>query len=186
MRVEAAPIPLVNIVRSEEQAAILRDIGARLIVDSTSPDFPAELEEAIGRAGATLAFDAVGGGKLASSILHAMESAASRQESVYSRYGSSTWKQVYIYGSLDIGPTIIDRRFGLSWGVSGFLLGPFIERIGDEGAAELKERVVRELETTFASRYTDVLSVQDALVPETVARYAQRSTGSKHLIDPSR
>ncbi len=183
---QADDIPLVNIVRSEGQAVMLRDVGARLIVDSTSPDFRAELEEAIAEAGATLAFDAVGGGRLASSILHAMERAANRQESAYSRYGSSTWKQVYIYGSLDTGPTIIDRGFGLSWGVSGFLLSPFLETIGEEGTAKLKERVVRGLETTFASRYTDVLSLRDALVPETVQRYAQRSTGSKYLIDPSR
>lgn len=183
---QADGIPLVNVVRSEAQAAILRGIGARLIVDSTSQDFRAELEEAVAHAGATLAFDAVGGGKLASNILHAMEAAADRRESAYSRYGSSTWKQVYIYGSLDTGPTVIDRSFGLSWGVSGFLLNPFLDRIGEEGAAELKGRVVRELETTFASHYTDVLSLADALAPETVERYAKRATGSKYLIDPSR
>ena len=179
-------IPLVNVVRSEAQAAILRDLGAQLIVDSTSQEFRAELEEAIAQTSATLAFDAVGGGKLASTILHAMEGAVNRQDDGYSRYGSSIWKQVYIYGSLDTGPTVIDRGFGLSWGVGGFLLGPFLEKVGEESVAKLKQRVVAELETTFASHYTDVLSLADALTPETIERYAQRATGRKYLIDPSR
>lgn len=183
---QADGVPLVNVVRSAEQAAILKEIGAHFVVDSTSASFREELEQAITETGATLAFDAIGGGKLASSILHAMEAAASRTEGAYSRYGSSTWKQVYIYGSLDAGPTVIDRGFGLSWGVSGFLLTPFLDKLGASGAARLKERIVRELRTTFASRYTDVIALRDALSPEIVERYARRATGSKYLIDPSR
>jgi NADPH:quinone reductase-like Zn-dependent oxidoreductase len=124
-------VALVNIVRSAEQAAILRSIGAKHVVDSGSPHFREELTDAIAETGATIAFDAVGGGKLANSILHAMEAAANRGGvTAYSRYGSATFKQVYIYGSLDGGPTVIDRGFGLSWSVGGFLLTPFLAKIG--------------------------------------------------------
>ena len=183
---QADGIPLVNIVRSADQAAILREIGAEFVVNSTSANFRDELAQAIAETGATLAFDAIGGGTLASAILHAMEAAAIQRESAYSRYGSSTWKQVYIYGSLDPSATVIDRGFGLSWGVSGFLLTPFLDKIGASGVARLKARVVSELRTTFASPYTDVISLRDALSPEIIERYARRATGSKYLIDPTR
>lgn len=179
-------VPLVNIVRSADQAAILRGIGAKYIVDSSTPDFYASLTDAIAETGATLAFDAIGGGKLANTILHAMEAAANRSATAYSRYGSSTWKQVYIYGSLDPSPTEIDRGFGLSWGVSGFLLMPFMMKIGMEEGMKLRQRVADELTTTFASHYSATISLADVLKPEIVAAYAKRATGEKYLIDPSR
>lgn len=178
-------IPLVNIVRSEAQAAILRDIGARYIVDSTSPDFQAELTEAVAATGATLGFDAIGGGKLASQILRAMETAASRNMSSYSRYGSDTFKQVYIYGSLDISPTVIHRTFGFAWSVGGWLLTPFLQKAGPEVVARMRQRVVDELKTTFASHYTATISLRDALKPEILAAYERKATGEKYLIDPS-
>ena len=179
-------VQLVNIVRSDEQAAILREIGATHIVDSTAENFREALTDAVAETGATLAFDAIGGGKLANSILHAMEAAANRKADAYSRYGSSTFKQVYIYGSLDVGPTIIDRGFGLSWGVCGFLLTPFLGKIGPAAVQALKDRVARELTTTFASHYTHTISLAGALEPATVEAYARKATGSKYLIDPSR
>lgn len=178
-------IPLVNIVRSEAQAAILRDIGARYIVDSTSPDFQAELTEAVAATGATLGFDAIGGGKLASQILRAMETAASRSMSSYSRYGSDTFKQVYIYGSLDTSPTVIHRTFGFAWSVGGWLLTPFLQKAGPEVVARMRQRVVDELKTTFASHYTATISLRDALKPEILAAYERKATGEKYLIDPS-
>lgn len=178
-------IPLVNIVRSEAQAAILRDIGARYIVDSTSPDFQAELTEAVAATGATLGFDAIGGGKLASQILRAMEAAASRSMSSYSRYGSDTFKQVYIYGSLDTSPTVIHRTFGFAWSVGGWLLTPFLQKAGPEVVARMRQRVVDELKTTFASHYTATISLRDALKPEILAAYERKATGEKYLIDPS-
>lgn len=178
-------IPLVNIVRSEAQAAILRDIGARYIVDSTSPDFQAELTEAVAATGATLGFDAIGGGKLASQILRAMETAASRNMSSYSRYGSDTFKQVYIYGSLDTSPTVIHRTFGFAWSVGGWLLTPFLQKAGPEVVARMRQRVVDELKTTFASHYTATISLRDALKPEILAAYERKATGEKYLIDPS-
>ena len=178
-------IALVNIVRSGEQAAILHGIGAKHVIDSTASDFHAKLVDAVAATGATIAFDAIGGGTLANTILHAMEDAANRTATAYSRYGSSTFKQVYIYGMLDIGPTTIDRGFGFSWAVSGFLLTPFLAKLAREDMARLRDRVSRELKTTFASHYTRTLSLTDALKPELVAAYAKKATGEKYLIDPS-
>lgn len=178
-------VPLVNIVRSEEQAEILRKIGATIILDSSAEDFHAQLTKACHATGATLAFDAIGGGKLANQILHAMEAAASRGQP-YSRYGSSVLKQVYIYGMLDVGPTYLDRQFGLSWSVSGWLLTPFLMRAGMETGMRLRKRVADELTTTFASHYTATIGLTEALKPEVAAAYQRKATGEKYLIDPSR
>ena len=178
-------VALVNIVRSQEQAELLRGIGAKHVVDSTAPDFIDALTDAIDETGATLAFDAIGGGKLASQILSAMEVAANRKATVYSRYGSSTYKQVYIYGGLDTRPTELARNFGLSWGVNGWLLTPFLAKIGAD-AAKLRARVAAELKTTFASHYTAELSLAEALQPEIIAAYARKATGEKYLINPNK
>jgi len=178
-------IPLVNIVRNEEQAKLLRGIGATYICNSTAPTFMNDLTEAVSATGATIAFDAIGGGKLASQILSCMEAAAARKMTEYSRYGSSVFKQVYIYGGLDTGPTELTRSFGLSWSVSGWLLMPFLTKIGPAETQNLRDRVARELKTTFASHYTKVVSLQGALKPEAIAAYAKRATGEKYLINPS-
>ncbi len=108
-------IGLVNIVRSAQQADILRKIGARHVVDSTAPGFMDDLTSALVETGATLAFDAIGGGKLAGQILTCMETAANKTAKVYSRYGSNVHKQVYIYGSLDPGP--VDPEPGVRHGL---------------------------------------------------------------------
>ena len=179
-------VPLVNIVRSAEQAAILHALGAEHVVDSTTGAFRAELTDAVAATGATLAFDAIGGGKLANRILHAMEAAVNRSAATYSRYGSSTHKQVYIYGGLDTGPTEIDRGFGMAWGVGGFLLTPFLQMIGPEGVQALRDRVARELTTTFASRYSATIGLADGIEPDTIRAYARKATGEKFLLDPSR
>ena len=178
-------ISLVNIVRSAEQAKILKDIGAKYVIDSTAPDFIAALTDAIEETGATLAFDAIGGGKLASQILSAMEVAANRKATEYSRYGSSTYKQVYIYGGLDTGPTELARNFGLSWGVNGWLLTPFLMKLGAD-AAKLRARVAAELKTTFASHYTAEISLAEVLQPDVIAAYARKATGEKYLINPNK
>ncbi len=179
-------ISLVNIVRSAEQAAILHKLGAKYVLDSKDADFRAKLTDAMAETGATIAFDAIGGGALANTILHAMESAANRKATAYSRYGSDVLKQVYIYGMLDTGPTTLDRFYGFAWSVSGFLLTPFLGKIGREGLSRLQDRVKRELKTTFASSYTDTISLADALRPEVARAYARKATGEKFLIDPSR
>ena len=179
-------IGLVNIVRSAEQAAILKKIGAKHIVDSTSPSFMDDLTAALVETGATIAFDAIGGGKLASQILTAMEIAANKSAKEYSRYGSNVFKQVYIYGSLDTRPTELTRAFGLTWSVSGWLLTPFLQKIGPAEIGRLRQRVASELKTTFASHYTKVVSLQEALDPANIAIYNKRTTGEKFLINPSK
>ena len=177
-------IPLVNIVRKPDQAAILREIGAKYIVDSSSPSFTDDLTSALHETGATLAFDAIGGGRLAGQILNCMEAAINRDAKAYSRYGSNVHKQVYIYGSLDPGPVELNRGFGMAWGVGGWLLFPFLMKIGPDGIHRLRERVASELKTTFASHYTKVVSLPEALDPANLALYAKRATGEKFLIDP--
>jgi NADPH:quinone reductase-like Zn-dependent oxidoreductase len=179
-------IPLVNIVRSAEQADILRKIGAKHVVDSSSPTFMDDLTGALLATGATLAFDAIGGGRLAGQILTCMEIAANKSAKVYSRYGSNVHKQVYIYGSLDPRPVELNRAFGMAWGVGGWLLFPFLMKIGPVDGKRLRERVVDELKTTFASHYTKVVSLQEVLDPANIAIYAKRSTGEKFLINPNK
>src|SRR3954454_11788847 len=179
-------IALVNIVRSEEQAEILRKIGAKYIVDSTSPGFMDELTQALVETGATIAFDAIGGGKLAGQILTAMEIAINKTAKVYSRYGSNVHKQVYIYGGLDTRPTELNRAFGMTWSVGGWLLFPFLMKIGAADGQRLRQRVVDELKTTFASHYTKVISLQETLELANIAVYAKRATGEKFLINPNK
>jgi NADPH:quinone reductase-like Zn-dependent oxidoreductase len=179
-------VGLVNVVRSEEQAKLLRDAGAKHVVDSSSADFMASLVAAITETKATIAFDAIGGGKLASQLLTAMEAAAVARMTTYSRYGSDTFKQVYIYGGLDIGPTELTRSFGFSWALGGWLLTPFLQKIGRDDANRLRQRVASELKTTFASHYSAEISLRDVLKPEVIKAYTRRATGEKYLIDPTR
>ena len=178
-------IALVNIVRQPEQAQLLRAIGAQWVCDSSSASFLSDLTQALVETGATIAFDATGGGKVAGQILGCMEAALNRNAKEYSRYGSSTHKQVYVYGGLDTGPTELQRNFGMAWGLGGWLLFPFLQRVGEARTRPLKQRVADELTTTFASHYSDVISLAQALQPEVIARYAQRATGSKFLINPN-
>jgi NADPH:quinone reductase-like Zn-dependent oxidoreductase len=178
-------IALVNIVRSSAQREILRAIGARHICDSTSPTFMDDLVAALSATGATLAFDAIGGGKLAGQLLTGMEIAANLKATTYSRYGSSVHKQVYIYGGLDTGPTELNRNFGMAWGIGGWLLTPFLQKIGPEAFGKLRHRVATEIKTTFASHYTRVISLAEALQLDTIAAYNKRATGEKFLINPN-
>src|SRR3984885_6305663 len=179
-------ISLVNIVRSKEQADILHKIGAKYVVDSSAPSFMDDLTNALVETGATIAFDAIGGGKLAGQILTCMEIAANKTAKVYSRYGSSVHKQVYIYGGLDPGPLELNRAFGMAWGVGGWLLFPFLQKIGLADGMKLRQRVVAELKTTFASHYTQVVSLQEALQLSHIAIYGKRATGEKYLINPNK
>jgi NADPH:quinone reductase-like Zn-dependent oxidoreductase len=179
-------VGLVNIVRSSEQGDILRKLGAKHVVDSTAPTFMDDLTNALVETGATLAFDAIGGGRLAGQILTCMETAVNKTAKVYSRYGSSVHKQVYIYGSLDTRPTELVRAFGMAWGIGGWLLFPFLQKIGPADGARLRQRVVDELKTTFASHYTKEVSLQEALQLANIAAYGKRATGEKYLINPNK
>ena len=181
---QADGVPLVNIVRKPEQEELLRSLGAVHVCNSTSPSFSTDLFEALKATGATLAFDATGGGTLASQILNGMEQAANATAAAYSRYGSAVHKQVYIYGALDTGPTTLTRNFGMAWGVGGWLLTPFLGSIGAEAIGRLRARVAAELTTTFASTYTEEVSLAGMLRPEAFNRYVKRATGEKFLVTP--
>jgi NADPH:quinone reductase len=178
-------VALVNIVRRPEQEALLRAIGATQVCNAASPTFMADLTQALVATGATIAFDATGGGTLAGQILTCMEAALNRSAAEYSRYGSTTHKQVYLYGGLDPGPTVFNRSFGMAWGMGGWLLFPFLQRIGPAAAHALRQRVLAELKTTFASHYTDEISLPQALQLDAIAGYGQRATGAKYLINPN-
>jgi NADPH:quinone reductase-like Zn-dependent oxidoreductase len=179
-------VALVNIVRKPEQMKTLRALGAEYVCNSMSPSFMGDLIEALSATSATLAFDATGGGTLASQILTAMEAASARNATEYSRYGSTTPKQIYIYGGLDRGPTVLTRNFGFAWSVSGWLLTPFLQSVGIEGLIELRQRVARGLETTFASTYTKEVSLAEALHPDAFTVYARQASGEKYLIVPQK
>ena len=178
-------IPLVNIVRSDAQVALLKAIGAEYIVNSSDEDFLDKLTAALVKTGATCGFDAIGGGKLAGQILACMESAAVKRMTTYSRYGSDTFKQVYIYGALDVGPTLLNRSFGFSWSLSGFLLTPFMQKAGADVVGRMRKRVVDELTTTFKSHYSHEMSLTDALSLDVLSQYNAKRTGEKYLIRPN-
>ena len=179
-------VKLVNLVRSDAQTKILKDIGAQYIVDSSKPTYMADLIAAVTETGATIAFDALGGGKTASQLLTAMEAAAVAKMTAYSRYGSNTFKQVYIYGGLDTGVTELTRgSFGFSWALGGFLLTPFLQKAGMETAMRLRKRVLDELKTTFASHYSRTISLTDVLDLGIMQAYAKKATGEKFLVNPS-
>ncbi len=179
-------IDLVNIVRKPEQEEILKKLGAKYVVNSSSPTYMEDLTKALIATGATIAFDATGGGKLASQILTGMEAAANATAKEYSRYGSNVFKQVYIYGGLDRGPTELTRSFGMQWSVGGWLLTPFLQKIGFADAQKLRERVAAELKTTFASHYTREVSLAEALSLDAINGYSKQATGEKYLIVPQK
>lgn len=177
-------IELVNVVRKPEQADLLRSIGAAHVVDSSSSTFMEDLISALTITKATIAFDAIGGGRVGGQILTGMEAAANANATEYSRYGSTTFKQLYIYGGLDRSPTELNRSFGFSWSVGGWLLTPFLMKIGAEAGEALRQRVANEITTTFASHYSSVISLADALALDTAKSYARMQTGEKYLINP--
>ena len=182
----ADKVGLVNIVRSQAQADLLKAQGATYVCNSGAPDFLEDLTAALATTGATIAFDAVGGGPLTGQILGCMEAAANRTAKEFSRYGSNVHKQVYVYGNLDTGPSTLTRNYGMAWGVGGWYLTPFLQKIGKEAAQKLRDRVMAELKTTFASRYTKEISLAEVLSPTEIPVYGKRSTGAKYLMNPSK
>ena len=177
-------IDLINIVRKPEQETLLRDMGAKYIVNSSSESFLADLTAAIVETGATIAFDPIGGGQLTSDILNCMEVAAARDMKEHTIYGSDTFKQVYIYGALNRGPIAINRNFGFAWGVNGFLLFNVLGKLGTETVLAMRQRVADEITTTFASHYTHEVSLSEALQLQSIAAYSKQATGEKYLITP--
>ena len=181
----ADDVQLVNIVRKQEHVDLLKGIGAINVCNSSEPTFMQDLTDALIATGAMLAFDATGGGKLAGQILTCMETAANATATEYNRYGSTTHKQVYIYGGLDRTPTELTRNFGMAWGLGGWLLTPFLQKIGPEEAQKLRERVAAEIKTTFASTYTKEVSLAEALSLDAISVYGKQATGEKYLINPN-
>jgi NADPH:quinone reductase len=179
-------VDLVNIVRRAEQAEMLKALGAKYVCDSSLPSFMEDLTDALAETGATIAFDATGGGKLACQILTAMEMAANRTAGDYSRYGSTVHKQVYIYGGLDRSPTTFNRAFGMAWSIGGWLLPPFLQKAGPEVANRLRARVAAEIKTTFASAYTQEVSLAGALQADSIATYGKQATSEKFLVCPAK
>ena len=179
-------IPLVNIVRKESHVKELKALGAEHVCNSSDDDFHAQLVAAIDATGAMMAFDATGGGELADKLLKAMEVVAVKNETEYSRYGSNTHKQVYIYGGLDRRPTTLNRSYGLNWGVSGWLLMPTLGRLGNEIVGKIRTRVANEIDTTFASSYQAEISLADTLKEETILGYAKQASGEKYLVCPDK
>ena len=182
----AENIKLVNIVRSDDQESLLRGMGASFVCNTRSARFAEELAESVAAAGATIAFDAIGGGTLAGQILRSMEIAAVKNAKAYSRYGSTLHKQLYIYGGLDSRPTELARDYGMAWGVGGWLVMNFMQKIGPASVARLKGRIARELSTTFASKFSAEISLAETLHLDMIAVYRKRETGKKYLINPNR
>lgn len=180
----AEDVGLVNVVRKPSQVELLRGQGAQHVCDSSAASFVDDLTDALRATGATIAFDAIGGGELAGTVLSRMEKVASEQADEFSRYGSTTHKQVYVYGGLDRGPTMLRRDFGMAWGLGGWLLTPFLAKLGQEGADRLRQRVADEITTTFASAYGMRLSLEDVVDPAMVKRYGRMATGDKALVTP--
>ncbi|MEL7185916.1 MAG: NADH oxidase, partial [Pseudomonadota bacterium] len=179
-------VDLINVVRKQEQADILKDIGAKYVCNSSDASFVNDLTDAIAETGAYIGFDATGGGTLASDLLTAMERAAGRIAGSSGRYGTDQFKQVYIYGGLDTSPTVLKRAYGMAWGVGGWLLTPFLQKIGPEARAKLRQRVADEITTTFASRYAKEVSLAEALSVEAISVYSKQATGEKYLINPNK
>ncbi len=179
-------IPLVNIVRRPQHVELLRQIGARHVCDTSAPGFRQDLTDALVETGATLAFDATGGGPLADQLLSGMEAAARVNSPGFNRYGSDIHKQVYIYGGLDTSPTVLRRNYGMAWGLGGWLLTPFLQRVGPQAAERMRQRVADEITTTFASEYAREISLAEALDLDHIAVYNRRATGEKYLINPNK
>jgi len=178
-------VPLVNIVRRQEQVDLLKGLGAEYVVNSSLPTFMDDLTKAVSETGATLGFDPVGGGMLADQILTAMERAAIQSGGARTPYGTSVRKQVYIYGALDRSNTVLTRNYGVNWDVGIWLMPMILQKIGAEAAQKLKEKVAAEIKTTFASSYAKVVSFSEALQPAAIAVYSKQHTGEKYLINPN-
>lgn len=179
-------IDLINIVRKEEQETLLRNMGAKYVVNSSSDSFLSDLTAAIIETGATISFDPIGGGQLTSDILNCMEAAITHDVEEYNVYGSSTFKQAYIYGALNRGPITLNRNFGFAWGVNGFLLFNALGKLKPETVMAMRKRVADEITTTFASHYTHEVSLAGALQMESIAAYSKQATGEKYLITPQK
>lgn len=181
---QADGFDVVNVVRKPEQVDLLKGVGAKYIVNSSAESYQQDLVDAISETGATIAFDALGGGAMADQLLSAMERAASKDMEHYDHYGSSVYKQLYNYGGLVLAPTTLSRSYGFAWGMGGWLLTNFLMKTDPQVVGKLRERVSKEIKTTFATNYSHEISLREALQPDIVQEYAKQATGEKYLIRP--
>jgi hypothetical protein len=178
-------IALVNVVRREAHVDLLNAMGAKHVCNSSLPTFLDDLCAALRETGAMVAFDAIGGGTLASELLFAMETVAVGRAAQFSPFGSAEEKRVYLYGRLDPGPIVIPPRpYGFTWGLDGWSMPPVLARAGPDRSAAMLRRVLDSLTSTFASPFGRVLSLADALTRDAMETYSSISTGQKCLIDP--
>lgn len=176
-------IPLVSIVRKPEQVELLKSIGATHVCNSSLPTFEDDLVAAISETGATLAFDAIGGGDMPNQLLTAMEKALLAKATGYSRYGNTTKKQVYIYGGLSMEPTTLRRSYGMFWNVGGWLVTPILQQVGPEKLAQMKQRVADEIGTTFKTEFYKEISLAQLIEPDFITAYAKAESGKKYVVD---
>lgn len=179
-------MPLVNVVRRREQVDLLRNLGAVWVVDSSLPTFAEDLREAIAETGATIAFDAIGGGTSAQTLLSAMEDVAAARLPAFSPYGSAENKQVFLYGHLDPAPIALDiKGLGMIWELRHWAMPATMARVSPERAMEMTLRVAGGLKTTFASHFSREVSLDDMLDPDVLRACARTATGEKYLLNPT-
>ena len=181
----AEQVPLINIVRSTQQAKILGAIGATHVLNYRDAQFSKTLEKYILETSATVAFDAIGGGELAGQLLNAMHNVFSDDRGNLPTLNTGLRKQLYIYGGLDRSPTVIKRSFGLDWGIDGFLLDTYLREMGRTEIERLRNIVASNLTTIFASSYEEEISMTEALNAEALIRMSELRTGGKYLLNPS-
>lgn len=177
-------MPLVNIVRREEQVRLLQDMGAEHIVNSGADDFMRQLRESIDETDAFFGFDPIGGGQMVDHCFKAMEQVAVSKMTEFSRYGSNQAKKMHIYGRLDLGPTILTPSYGFGFTLTGWLLTPFLQSAGMETVMRMRQRVLDNLTTTFKSSYTKEVTLEGMLEKDAVLQYRQMRTGEKYLVTP--
>jgi len=178
-------VPLVAIVRRDSQRELLAELGVPYIVDSSKETFFNDLVQAIAAAEATLCFDAIGGGKMADTVLKAMEMALRSRGMEGGVYGTPVHKQVYIYGRLDFSPTILTSAYGMYWGVGGWLVTPRLQKQGMKRTIEMRQYAIEERNGIFASDYARTISLEEMLDPDTARSIDKKGTGGKVLVDPS-
>jgi len=182
-------IQLVNIVRKEEAAAGLKVLGAEFVVNSSAPSFKEDLLAAVNATGATIAFDATGGGTLAMDILAAFNQSLRERfpDTLQGWYGPPQQHTVYKYGGLDKSNSEFTPAVGVgnfTWG--GWLMPFHYAKYPPDHRAEANAKVVARLDTTFSSTYGTRLSLEDmAGSPEQYFASLQSQTDLKFLVLPN-
>ncbi len=177
-------VEFIGVVRGPEALERVRAQGVRYAFDLTSESFVEQLTEAITGTGATLAFDAIAGGDIVSTLLRCMESASRQSETPSGHYGSARQKRVYIFGNCWVLSTVLKRDFGLSYSVSGWLLYHYLDNVSQSRRLDMQRRVVEGLSGIFSTEYVAEISLLQLLDPDVMRAYAAKETAGKHLLRP--